>query len=209
MKIILLGAPGSGKGTQAQEITKSYGLPHISTGDIFRSNIKNMTPLGVKVKALMDEGKLCPDDITIALVKDRLSEPDCKNGYLLDGFPRDLNQARALDEFAAPDLVIDIDVDLGLIERRITGRRSCPKCGGTFHIDNIGDTKICPICGAELVTRKDDNPETVKDRLSVYERQTRPLEEFYGKQGKLAKVNGNLAVTEVFSEIKKILDDNR
>ena len=209
MKIILLGAPGSGKGTQAQEITKSYGLPHISTGDIFRSNIKNMTPLGVKVKALMEEGKLCPDDITIALVKDRLSEPDCKNGYLLDGFPRDLNQARALDEFAAPDLVVDIDVDLTLIERRITGRRSCPKCGGTFHIDNIGDTKICPICGAELVTRKDDNPETVKDRLSVYERQTKPLEEFYGKQGKLAKVNGNLAVTEVFSEIKKILDDNR
>ena len=209
MKIILLGAPGSGKGTQAQEIVKEYGLPHISTGDIFRYNIKNQTPLGVKVKEIIDAGHLCPDDLTIALVKDRLSKEDCENGYLLDGFPRNLTQATALDEFSAPDTVIDIDVDLSLIERRVTGRRSCIKCGGTFHIDNIGDTKICPLCNGELITRKDDTPETVKDRLTVYENQTKPLEEYYGKQGKLKKVNGNLSVSEVFSEIEKVLDDNR
>ena len=205
MKVILLGAPGSGKGTQAQEISKKYGFPHISTGDIFRSNIKNQTPLGIKVKAIMDAGQLCPDDITVALVKDRVSEDDCKNGYLLDGFPRDLAQAAALEGFSAPDLVIDIDVDFALIERRITGRRSCPKCNGTFHIDVIGNTNICPVCGAELVTRKDDNAETVKDRLAVYQKQTMPLIEYYEKQGKLIRIDGNRSVEEVFKDIEKVL----
>lgn len=205
MKLILLGAPGSGKGTQAAYISDKYDLPHISTGDIFRENIKNQTPLGLKVKAIMDSGNFCPDDITIDLVKDRLSKPDCKKGYLLDGFPRNLLQASALDEFCAPDLVIDLEVDLKKIEHRITGRRSCPKCGNSFHVDFIGDTKVCPDCGETLTVRKDDTVEVVKERLRVYENQTAPLINFYKKQGKLVSVNGDKSIEEVFEQIVKVL----
>ncbi len=205
MKLILLGAPGCGKGTQAGNISDKYDLPHISTGDIFRENISNKTPIGIKVKEIMDAGNLCPDELTIELVKDRLSKPDCKNGYLLDGFPRNLLQAKALDEFSAPDKVVNIDVDLKKIERRITGRRSCPKCKGSFHIDFIGDTDICPDCGEKLTIRKDDNPETVKSRLAVYREQTEPLEEYYSKQGKLVNVDGNKDIDQVFAEIVKVL----
>ncbi len=205
MKLILLGAPGSGKGTQASLIAEKYNLPHISTGDIFRQNIKNETPLGVKVKEIMNTGNLCPDDLTIELVKDRLSNEDCKNGYMLDGFPRNLTQAEALNKFAEPDVVIDIDVDLKKIEHRLVGRRSCPKCSGSFHIDFIGNTDICPDCGAKLIIRKDDNVETVKERLSVYQSQTAPLIEFYKKQNKLRVVNGDQAIDDVFCEIKKVL----
>ncbi len=205
MKLILLGAPGSGKGTQAAYITDKYDLPHISTGDLFRENIKNKTPLGIKVKEIMDTGNLCPDDLTVELVKDRLNNPDCNNGYLLDGFPRDIPQAIALDEFAAPDVVIEIDVDLNKIEHRITGRRSCPKCGGSFHVDFIGNVDKCPTCGDKLIIRKDDNPETVKERLEVYQNQTAPLIEYYGKQGKLVKVNGNQPIEKVFEEVVKVL----
>lgn len=207
MKVVLLGAPGSGKGTQAAKITEAYKIPHISTGDIFRENIKNGTPLGLKVKAIIDKGGLCPDELTIELVRDRLAKDDCSVGYLLDGFPRNLVQAEALDTFAAPDVVINIDVDLGKLEARITGRRSCPKCGGSYHISVIGDTKICPACGGELVIRKDDNPETVKERLSVYKSQTEPLTGYYGAQNKVVTVNGNLTVDGVFEEIEKVLDD--
>ncbi len=205
MKLILLGAPGSGKGTQAAYIAQKYDLPHISTGDIFRENIKNETPLGLKVKAIMDGGNLCPDDLTVELVKDRLKKSDCKKGYLLDGFPRNLVQAQALDEFSSPDLVIDINVDLNNIERRITGRRSCPKCNGSFHIDFIGGTDICPDCGEKLFIRKDDNPETVKSRLAVYAMQTEPLINYYNNQEKLAVVDGNGSIDEVFGEIVKVL----
>ena len=205
MKLILLGAPGSGKGTQASLIAEKYNLPHISTGDIFRQNIKNETPLGVKVKEIMNTGNLCPDDLTIELVKDRLSNEDCKNGYMLDGFPRNLTQAEALNKFAEPDVVIDIDVDLKKIEHRLVGRRSCPKCSGSFHIDFIGNTDICPDCGAKLIIRKDDNVETVKERLSVYQSQTAPLIEFYKNQNKLRVVNGDQAIDDVFCEIKKVL----
>lgn len=205
MKLILLGAPGSGKGTQASLIAEKYNLPHISTGDIFRQNIKNETPLGVKVKEIMNTGNLCPDDLTIELVKDRLSNEDCKNGYMLDGFPRNLTQAEALNKFAEPDVVIDIDVDLKKIEHRLVGRRSCPKCSGSFHIDFIGNTDICPDCGAKLIIRKDDNVETVKERLSVYQSQTAPLIDFYKKQNKLRVVNGDQAIDDVFCEIKKVL----
>ena len=205
MKLILLGAPGSGKGTQASFIAEKYNLPHISTGDIFRQNIKNQTPLGVKVKAIMDAGDLCPDDLTIELVKDRLLNEDCKNGYLLDGFPRNLIQAKALDEFAKPDVVIDIEVDLKKIEHRLIGRRSCPKCSGSFHIDFIGNTEVCPDCGAKLIIRKDDNVETVKERLSVYQTQTAPLIDYYKKQDKLRVVNGDKDIDGVFCEIKKVL----
>ena len=205
MKIVLLGAPGSGKGTQALNISKKYNLPHISTGDIFRDNIKRETPLGKKVKSIMDSGNLCPDDLTIELVKDRLSQDDCKVGYLLDGFPRNLMQAHALDKILAPDLVIDIDVDFAKIEDRITGRRSCPACGASFHTSVIGFTSICPNCGKTLVRRKDDYPETVKERLAVYSSSTEPLIEYYKLQGKLKKVDGNLSVNDVFAEIETIL----
>ncbi len=205
MKLILLGAPGCGKGTQAGYISDKYSLPHISTGDIFRDNINNKTPIGIRVKEIMDNGNLCPDELTIELVKQRLEKPDCKNGYLLDGFPRNLVQAKALDEFNTPCKVINIEVDLEKIERRITGRRSCPKCKGSFHIDFIGDTKVCPDCGGELIIRKDDNPETVKSRLAVYREQTEPLEVYYKAQGKLVNVDGNKDIDQVFAEIVKVL----
>lgn len=205
MKLILLGAPGCGKGTQASLIANKYNLPHISTGDIFRENIKQQTSLGVKVKKVMDSGNLCPDDLTIELVKDRLTKSDCINGYMLDGFPRNLVQAKALDEFATPDKVINIVVDLNKITHRLIGRRSCPKCNGSFHIDFIGNTDICPNCGEKLVIRKDDKLETVKDRLDVYQKQTQPLIDFYNNQGKLFSVNGDQLIEQVFCEIEKVL----
>lgn len=205
MKIILLGAPGSGKGTQATFVSEKYGLPHISTGDIFRENISNKTPLGLKVTAIMETGNLCPDDLTVEMIKDRLSKPDCEKGYLLDGFPRNLFQAIELDKFCAPDKVINIDVDLSKIEHRLVGRRSCPKCNGSFHVDFIGDTMICPDCGGKLIIRKDDNVKTVRERLGVYGKQTYPLIEYYDKQGKLLTVNGDQDITEVFDQIVKVL----
>ena len=206
MKIVLLGAPGSGKGTQAAFIKQKYNLPHISTGDIFRDNIKNNTPLGAQVKSIMDTGMLCPDDLTIEMVKDRLRKPDCHNGYHLDGFPRNLFQAESLNRFDAPDIVINIEIDLNKIRRRITGRRSCPKCGGSFHIDFIGDVKECQNCKGQLIIRKDDNPETVKERLAVYERQTKPLIDFYESKGKLVNIDGDKQIDEVFAEIVKVLE---
>ncbi len=207
MKLILLGAPGSGKGTQAAHITEKYDLPHISTGDLFRENIKNETPLGLKVKAIMDTGELCPDDLTVEMVKQRLAQGDCDNGYMLDGFPRNVYQAKALDDISAPDVVVNIVVDLSKIEHRITGRRSCEKCKNSFHVDFIGDTKTCPDCGGKLIVRKDDNPATVKERLSVYVSQTAPLEEYYSKQGKLVSVDGDRSIDQVFEEIVKVLND--
>lgn len=205
MKLILLGAPGSGKGTQASFIAKKYNLAHISTGDIFRQNMANQTPLGIKVKEVMEGGNLCPDDLTIEIVKDRLSKPDCQNGYLLDGFPRNLIQAEALNEFMAPDKVIDIEVDLKLIEHRLVGRRTCSQCKGSFHLDFIGNTDVCPDCGAKLITRKDDNPETIRERLSVYASQTKPLESYYEAQGKLLRIDGSKSVEQVFEQIVKVL----
>lgn len=206
MKLILLGAPGSGKGTQAAYISDKYDLPHISTGDIFRENIKKETPLGIKVKAVMDTGNLCPDDLTVEIVKDRLAQSDCDGGYMLDGFPRNIAQAEALEEFNSPDKVINISVGLNKIEHRITGRRSCSKCKGSFHVDFIGDTDICPDCGAKLIIRKDDNPETVKSRLAVYQYETAPLIDYYAKKGKLVTVDGDRDIGEVFSQIVKLLD---
>ena len=205
MKLILLGAPGSGKGTQAAYISDKYDLPHISTGDLFRENIKNQTPLGMAVKAVMDSGNFCPDVLTVELVKDRLTQQDCQKGYLLDGFPRNLYQSEALDEISAPDKVINIVVDKDKIERRITGRRTCEKCGNSYHVDFIGDVGVCPDCGGKLIIRKDDSSETVKVRLSVYDKQTAPLVEYYEKQGKLVNVNGDVSIEEVFEQIVKAL----
>lgn len=205
MKLILLGAPGSGKGTQAVLISKKLGIPHISTGDIFRDNIKRRTEIGLKIKSIIDVGNLCPDDLTIEIVRSRLSEPDCKNGYLLDGFPRNITQAISLEEKHAPDKVIELVVPLEKIEKRITGRRSCSKCKGSFHIDFIGDRKDCPDCGGELYVREDDNPTAVKERLTIYKNQTAPLIDYYAKQGKLLPVNADCPIEEVFANIIKVV----
>ena len=205
MKLILIGAPGSGKGTQAALVSKKLGIPHISTGDIFRDNIKRKTEIGLKIKSIIDGGDLCPDDLTIAIVNNRLKDPDCKNGYLLDGFPRTVAQAKSLDETAAPDLVIELALPIYEIERRITGRRNCPDCKSSFNIDRIGDRKDCPNCGGTLAIRADDNPQSVKERISVYESQTKPLINYYKAQGKLKTVNADLSIEEVFAEIVRDL----
>ena len=205
MNIILLGAPGSGKGTQATRIAEKYSLTHISTGDIFRENIKNCTGLGVIAKTYIDEGHLVPDDLTIRMVQERLSRPDCANGVLLDGFPRTISQAQALEEFCKIDYVINLEVSADRIVKRVIGRRSCFSCGGTFHVDFIGNVENCPVCGEKLSIRKDDNAETVKERLSVYAKSTAPVYDYYLKQGKIVKVDGSLPTEQVFNEIVKVL----
>lgn len=205
MRIILLGAPGSGKGTQAVLVSEKLGLPHISTGDIFRDNIKRGTEIGLKIKSVIDGGDLCPDDLTIEIVRRRLAEPDCANGYLLDGFPRNIAQAMALDRTDAPDKVIELVIPLEKIEKRITGRRCCAKCNNSFHIDFIGDRKDCPDCGGKLYVRDDDNPISVKERLTVYKSQTAPLIKYYERQGKLLSINADCPVEEVFANILKVV----
>ena len=205
MNIIFLGAPGSGKGTQATRISEKFSLVHISTGDIFRENIKNQTELGKTAKAYIDEGHLVPDEVTISMVKERLSRDDCKNGVLLDGFPRTVAQAEALEKFTKIDKVIDIDVPYALIIDRIVNRRSCLKCGGTFNAKALSDATKCPTCGNALYQRDDDNEETVTERINVYDKQTKPLIDFYGGKGVLVRVNGNQAIDDVFADIVKVI----
>lgn len=205
MKLILLGAPGSGKGTMAQKLTTELGIPQISTGDIFRKNLKEETPLGLKVKDIMASGALVPDDITIEIVKNRLTEPDCADGYILDGFPRSLAQANALDEFQNIDYAIDLDVDREVVVKRLSGRRFCPACNGTFHISTLQNDKICPHCGAGLITRADDSEATVRERQRIYAQTTLPLLDYYKKQGKLLTVDGNGTVDEVYGRILAVL----
>ena len=205
MKIILLGAPGSGKGTQAALVAKELNIPHISTGDIFRDNIKRGTELGLKIKSVIDAGDLCPDELTIAIVKNRLLEEDCKNGYILDGFPRNVAQAEALDGFASPDKTIELAIPLEKLMHRLTGRRSCASCKNSFHIDFLGGALKCPICGGELFVRADDNENSVKERLDVYKKQTEPLIDYYKKQGKLFAINADLPIEQVFDEILKVV----
>ncbi len=205
MKIVLLGAPGSGKGTQASLIANKYNLPHISTGDIFRKITNSGTPLGNKIKELIDGGNMCPDELTVEIVKKRLSEDNCANGFILDGFPRDINQAKALEEFCKVDIVIDLSIDLSKIEKRLTGRRNCALCRKSFHLDHLDDVKTCPICGGELVIRKDDNSEAVKERLKIFKEVTSPLIEYYQDKGILTVINGDNDIQSVFEEIVKIL----
>lgn len=212
MKIIMLGAPGAGKGTQAKQIAEKYSIPHISTGDIFRANIKNGTELGKKAKTYMDQGLLVPDELTCDLVVDRIKQDDCKNGFILDGFPRTIPQAEALDAALTKmgekmDYAIDVDVPDENIVRRMSGRRACLNCGATYHIVSI-PTKvegICDKCGSEVVLRDDDKPETVQKRLSVYHEQTQPLIDYYTKQGILKSVNGTRPMEDVFADIVSIL----
>ena len=206
MNIILLGAPGAGKGTQASKIQAHYNLLHISTGDIFRANIKGGTEIGKLAKSYIDAGKLVPDEVTCDIVKDRLNWDDAKDGYMLDGFPRNVFQATELDKFAEIDLCLNIDVDEKLLMDRICGRRVC-SCGESYHVSTLNGATTCAKCGKELYRRADDNPETVKTRLDTYKSQTAPLIDYYRAQGKLATVtSGEMSPDEVFGQIKKILD---
>ena len=206
MKLIFLGPPGAGKGTQAAGVSAHLGVPHISTGDMFRSAIKNQTPTGLEAKRYLDAGELVPDSVTIAMVKERLSMDDCKPGYLLDGFPRTVEQAIALDAISAPDAVVDIDVPDERLLSRLTGRRICGKCQGTFHISKLTDEKVCPVCGGELYQRNDDKPETIFTRLKAYHEQTEPLIGYYKGLGKLRTVNGDSQLEEVFKAILATLE---
>ena len=214
MKIIMLGAPGAGKGTQAKKIAAKYEIPHISTGDIFRANIKNGTELGKKAKTYMDQGLLVPDELVVDLVVDRVNQDDCTKGYVLDGFPRTIPQAEALDTALGKmgqkiDYAIDVDVPDENIINRMSGRRACVDCGATYHIVYAPTKKenICDNCGGGLILRDDDKPETVKKRLDVYHEQTQPLIDYYTKAGALRTVDGTIDIDEVFAAIIKILED--
>ena len=206
MNIILLGAPGAGKGTQASKISDNYGLPHISTGDIFRENIKNKTPIGLLAKLYIDDGKLVPDEVTCDIVKERIAESDCVNGCMLDGFPRTIAQAEVLDAMSHVDIVINIDVDTSLLLDRLCGRRVCKSCGESYHISRLNGEMKCVRCGGELYQRKDDNPETVGKRLNVYHKQTAPLIEYYTKKGLLFNVDGGASPDAVYQQIATKLD---
>ena len=206
MKLIFLGPPGAGKGTQAAGVSAHLGVQHMSTGDMFRSAIKNKTPTGLEAMRYLDAGELVPDTVTIAMVRERLSMDDCKPGYLLDGFPRTVEQAIALDSISAPDAVVDIDVPDERLLSRLTGRRICGKCQGTFHISKLTDDKACPVCGGELYQRNDDKPETISTRLKAYHEQTEPLIGYYKGLGKLRTVNGDSQLEEVFRAILATLE---
>lgn len=206
MNVILLGAPGAGKGTQATRISSRYNLPHISTGDIFRANIKNQTEIGLLAKSYIDKGQLVPDEVTCKIVENRLVESDCNAGYLLDGFPRTIAQAEALEKFTKIDCVINIDIDFSLLMERLCGRRVCKECGESYHVSTLNGKTDCAKCGGELYQRKDDNPETVKSRLDVYENQTAPLIDYYTRKDVIVNVAGDGTPEEVFSAIVAALD---
>ena len=211
-KMLIMGPPGAGKGTQAENIIKYYNIPHISTGDMFRAAISNKTEIGLIAKSYIDAGNLVPDEITVGIVKERLSKPDCKNGFLLDGFPRDLHQAEMFDSMLKElgiklDLVLNIHVDDEKLINRIIGRRICPKCGRTYHITYNKPLKdgICDDCGSELIQRKDDNVETVKNRLDVYSHLTEPLINYY--KDLVVNFDGDRDVDVIFNDIKKVIGD--
>lgn len=212
MKIIMLGAPGAGKGTQAKMIAEKYGIPHVSTGDIFRANIKNGTELGMEAKKYMDQGLLVPDELTVKILLDRVAQEDCKKGYVLDGFPRTIPQAQVLDNALselgdAIDYAVNVDVPDENIVKRMSGRRACVSCGATYHVEHVPPKKegACDKCGQELILRDDDKPETVLNRLKVYHDQTQPLIDFYTKKGVLRTVDGTVDMKDVFAAIEAIL----
>ncbi len=204
MKLVFLGPPGAGKGTQAIGVCEKYGIAHISTGDILRSEIKQGTKLGLEAKSYMDAGKLVPDDVVIGIVAQRLQQPDCKNGFLFDGFPRTVVQAQALSQKTNIEMAINIDVPDEMIIERLSGRRVCKNCGATYHVSNMkGET--CSACGGPLIQRADDSPETIQNRLVVYHQQTQPLIDFYAAQGILKTVDGTKEIDTVFEEICSLL----
>jgi adenylate kinase len=212
MNLVLMGLPGAGKGTQAEKIVEHYDIPHISTGDMFRAAIKEGTQLGLKAKSFMDQGNLVPDEVTIGIVRERLNKQDCENGFLLDGFPRTVAQAEALETITKElnkqiDYVINIDVDQSILMERLTGRRICKDCGATYHLVFNPPAKegVCDKCGGELYQRADDNAETVSTRLSVNVKQSQPLLDFYQEKGYLRNINGNQDINIVFDKIKTSL----
>jgi len=206
MKLVLLGAPGAGKGTQADVISKKLGIPTISTGNILRAAVKNETPVGLKAKAFMDAGDLVPDEVIIGVMQERMAEPDCANGYILDGMPRTIVQAEALEKNGiAVEVALSIEISDDEIIARMGGRRSCTDCGATYHVDSAPPKveDVCDVCSHQLTIRKDDMPETVKNRLAVYHRETEPLKDFYAERGKLKMVDnlpGIEATTKVICE---------
>lgn len=206
MKLVLLGPPGAGKGTQAVGICEKYNVPHISTGDILRNEIKQGTELGKQAKSYMDAGGLVPDDVVIGIVVSRLSQPDCQKGALFDGFPRTLAQAEALDRQVKIDIAVNIDVPDENIIERLSGRRVCKGCGATYHVSTLGGNVVCQSCGGELIQRSDDAPETIQNRLSVYHDQTTPLIQYYQSKGILQTVDGSQPIEKVFEDISAVLD---
>lgn len=206
MNLIFLGAPGAGKGTQAARICEKFNIPHISTGDILRANIKAATPLGIKAKSIIEQGLLVPDEVVIGLIQDRLKSNDCQKGYVLDGFPRTIEQAKALNEFAKIDKAVNIVVNEGMVIERIAGRRMCV-CGESYHISSH-TTSTCDKCRKELYQREDDKPQTVKARIDVYNKQTAPLIEYYSNMNIIANVDGAQSVDKVFADIEDMLNDN-
>ncbi len=216
MRIILLGPPGAGKGTQAAGIVNKYNMPHISTGDIFRKNIKEETELGKKAKEYMDKGLLVPDELTVGLVTSRISEPDCANGFMLDGFPRNVSQAKHLDVFLKEtniklDNVINIEVDKNILVERAVGRRICKSCGATYHVEfNPPKTEgVCNVCGGELYQRQDDTEETVSKRIQVYLDETKPLADYYANEGIISNINGQQSIDKVFEDIVNALGSEK
>ncbi len=206
MNLIFLGPPGAGKGTHASRLMKQLGIPQISTGDMLRQALREQTPLGLEAKKYMDAGELVPDDVIIGMVKERLSQPDAQQGYIFDGFPRTVAQAEALSQFAKIDAVLNLLVSDEVIIRRLSGRRVCPDCNGTFHTSSLKDEHVCPDCGGKLIQRKDDQPETVLNRLDVYRRQTEPLISYYERQGLLRSANGEGQADQNYAEVLKALD---
>lgn len=205
MNVIFLGPPGAGKGTQAVRVCERLGIPQISTGDILRKAMKDGTPTGLEAKRYVEAGQLVPDEVVINIVRERLAQEDCKGGYLLDGFPRTVQQAEALSGFAAIDAVIDIEVSDEKLTERLSGRRVCPACSGTYHVSTLAGSTVCPKCGAELIQRKDDKPETVLSRLSVYHEQTAPLIKWYTERGLLHAIDGAKPMDDCFAAILEAL----
>lgn len=214
MNLILMGLPGAGKGTQAEKIFEKYGIPHISTGDMFRQAIQEKTPLGLEAKSFMDKGELVPDEITVGIVRERLSKPDCQKGFLLDGFPRTVAQAESLEDILQElnkqiDYCLHIEVDPDILKDRLTGRRICKSCGSTYHLqfNPPQQSGVCNKCGGELYQRADDSPETVQNRLDVNMKQMEPLLKFYANKGYLKTINGDQDIDKVFQDIDRLLGE--
>ncbi len=207
MKLVIFGPPSAGKGTQAQKLSKQYGIPQVATGDLLRKAVADKTPLGLKIKSYLDQGKLGPDEVIVQLIKERVAKPDCRKGFLLDGFPRTMGQAKELEKMTDIDLVLSIVVDLESLVERAVGRRTCPKCSAVYHIKfnppmNEG---ICEKCGSKLVQRDDDKEDTVRNRLRIYQEQTAPLIEYYRKKGKLVDIDGSGGIDAVYSQMVKAI----
>lgn len=209
MNIIFLGAPGAGKGTHAQRLMHKMNIPQISTGDMLRAAIKAETELGLSAKRYIDAGELVPDEVVIGIVEERLKQEDCQNGYILDGFPRTVEQAEALQTFAKLDAVVDLDVADEVLVKRLSGRRVCPLCGAPYHVDRLNGEKACKVDGTPLIQRDDDKPETVLSRLEVYHKKTAPLIDFYKNAGLLHSIGGNLTLEEISAEILKVLEASK